>query len=47
MHAWQFAKAIYTSRLHGWTEFVGMQDHLNPINCEGEREMPRLKLSTR
>src|SRR6202044_239006 len=22
MHAWQFVKAIFTSRLHGWTEFV-------------------------
>lgn len=39
MHAWQFAKAIYTSRLHGWTEFVSMQDHLNLINREEEREM--------
>jgi aryl-alcohol dehydrogenase-like predicted oxidoreductase len=39
MHAWQFAKAIYTSRLHGWTEFVSMQDHVNLINREEEREM--------
>jgi aryl-alcohol dehydrogenase-like predicted oxidoreductase len=39
MHAWQFAKAIYTSRLHGWTEFVSMQDHINLINREEEREM--------
>jgi 1-deoxyxylulose-5-phosphate synthase len=39
MYAWQFAKAIYTSRLHGWTEFVSMQDHLNLINREEEREM--------
>jgi aryl-alcohol dehydrogenase-like predicted oxidoreductase len=39
MHAWQFAKAIYTSRLHGRTEFVSMQDHLNLINREEEREM--------
>jgi 1-deoxyxylulose-5-phosphate synthase len=39
MFAWQFAKAIYTSRLHGWTEFVSMQDHLNLINREEEREM--------
>src|SRR6202000_3279877 len=22
MYAWQFAKAIYTSRAHGWTQFV-------------------------
>src|SRR6201991_2676546 len=39
MHAWQFAKAIYTSRLHGWTEFISMQDHINLINREEEREM--------
>jgi aryl-alcohol dehydrogenase-like predicted oxidoreductase len=39
MHAWQFAKAIYTSRLHGWTELISMQDHVNLINREEEREM--------
>jgi 1-deoxyxylulose-5-phosphate synthase len=39
MYAWQFAKAIYTSRMHGWTEFVSMQDHINLINREEEREM--------
>jgi aryl-alcohol dehydrogenase-like predicted oxidoreductase len=39
MYAWQFAKALYTSRLHGWTEFVGMQNHLNLLNREEEREM--------
>jgi aryl-alcohol dehydrogenase-like predicted oxidoreductase len=39
MHAWQFAKAIYTSRMHGWTEFVSMQNHVNLINREEEREM--------
>jgi aryl-alcohol dehydrogenase-like predicted oxidoreductase len=39
MYAWQFSKAIYTSRLHGWTEFVSMQDHLNLLNREEEREM--------
>ncbi|NLR99023.1 aldo/keto reductase [Rhizobium sp. P38BS-XIX] len=39
MYAWQFAKAIYTSRLHGWTEFVSMQDHLNLLYREEEREM--------
>jgi len=39
MYAWQFAKAIYTSRRHGWTEFVSMQDHINLINREEEREM--------
>ena len=39
MYAWQFAKAVYTSRLHGWTEFVSMQNHVNLINREEEREM--------
>ncbi|MBB2175322.1 aldo/keto reductase [Gluconacetobacter johannae] len=39
MYAWQFAKAIYTARLNGWTEFVSMQNHLNLLNREEEREM--------
>src|ERR1700689_3455357 len=39
MYAWQFAKALYTSRLNGWTECVSMQDHLNLLNREEEREM--------
>lgn len=39
MHAWQFAKAIYTSRLNGWTEFISMQDHVNLLNREEERDM--------
>jgi aryl-alcohol dehydrogenase-like predicted oxidoreductase len=39
MYSWQFAKALYTSRLNGWTEFVSMQDHLNLLYREEEREM--------
>ncbi len=39
MYSWQFAKAIYTSRLNGWTEFISMQDHLNLLYREEEREM--------
>ncbi|MCP3706107.1 aldo/keto reductase [Paraburkholderia sp. CNPSo 3274] len=39
MHAWQFSKALYTSRLNGWTEFVSMQDHVNLLYREEEREM--------
>ncbi|CAB3804645.1 aldo/keto reductase [Paraburkholderia fynbosensis] len=39
MFAWQLSKALYTSRLHGWTEFVSMQNHLNLLNREEEREM--------
>ena len=29
MFAWQFAKALFTADLHGWTRFVSMQDHYN------------------
>jgi 1-deoxyxylulose-5-phosphate synthase len=39
MYAWQFAKALYTSDLHGWTRFVSMQPHYNMIYREEEREM--------
>jgi aryl-alcohol dehydrogenase-like predicted oxidoreductase len=39
MYAWQFAKALYTSKQHGWTRFVSMQNHLNLLYREEEREM--------
>lgn len=39
MYAWQFSKALYTSRLRGWTEFISMQNHVNLLNREEEREM--------
>jgi aryl-alcohol dehydrogenase-like predicted oxidoreductase len=39
MYAWQFAKALYTQQRHGWTRFVTMQNHLNLINREEQREM--------
>lgn len=39
MHAWQFAKALFTSDLHGWTRFISMQNHLNLLYREEEREM--------
>ncbi|HVY99552.1 MAG TPA: aldo/keto reductase [Dongiaceae bacterium] len=39
MYAWQFAKALYTSRLHGWAEFVSMQNHINLLSREEELEM--------
>ena len=39
MHAWQFAKALYTADLHGWTRFVSMQNHYNLLYREEEREM--------
>src|SRR5512139_2472595 len=39
MYAWQFAKALFTADLHGWTRFVSMQDHYNLLYREDEREM--------
>jgi aryl-alcohol dehydrogenase-like predicted oxidoreductase len=39
MSSWRFAKAIYVSRANGWAEFVSMQNHLNLIYREEEREM--------
>jgi aryl-alcohol dehydrogenase-like predicted oxidoreductase len=39
MFAWQFAKAQYTARHNGWTEFVAMQNHYNLVYREEEREM--------
>jgi aryl-alcohol dehydrogenase (NADP+) len=39
MYAWQFAKAVFTADLHGWTRFVSMQNHYNMIYREEEREM--------
>jgi aryl-alcohol dehydrogenase-like predicted oxidoreductase len=39
MHAWQFTKALYLSRLNGWSRFVSMQNHYNLIYREEEREM--------
>jgi aryl-alcohol dehydrogenase-like predicted oxidoreductase len=39
MFSWQFAKALYTSDLHGWTRFVSMKDHYNLVYREEEREM--------
>jgi len=39
MQAWQFCKALYVSRLHGWTRFVSMQNHYNLMYREEEREM--------
>jgi 1-deoxyxylulose-5-phosphate synthase len=39
MYAWQFAKALYTADLKGWTRFASMQNHYNLIYREEEREM--------
>jgi aryl-alcohol dehydrogenase-like predicted oxidoreductase len=45
MYAWQFAKALYLARLNGWTRFVSMQNHMNLLYLEEEREMVPLCLS--
>ena len=39
MASWQFSKAQYTARLHGWTEFVSMQNQVSLLYREEEREM--------
>ena len=39
MYAWQFQKALFVSEKHGWAKFVSMQNHLNLIYREEEREM--------
>jgi aryl-alcohol dehydrogenase-like predicted oxidoreductase len=39
MWAWQFQKALHVADTHGWTRFVSMQNHLNLIYREEEREM--------
>ncbi|HVX80085.1 MAG TPA: aldo/keto reductase [Devosiaceae bacterium] len=39
MYAWQFATALATSEKHGWAKFVSMQNYVNLIYREEEREM--------
>jgi len=39
MYSWQFQKALDLSERHGWARFVSMQNHLNLIYREEEREM--------
>ncbi len=39
MFAWQFAKALFTAEHNGWTRFISMQNHLNLLDREEEREM--------
>ena len=39
MYAWQFAKMLHLADQHGWTRFVSMQNHLNLLYREEEREM--------
>ena len=39
MQAWQFAKAQEVARRRGWTTFISMQNHVNLLYREEEREM--------
>src|SRR5215216_274921 len=39
MFSWQFQKALHVAEKHGWIRFVSMQNHLNLIYREEEREM--------
>ncbi|MEK3747624.1 aldo/keto reductase [Paenibacillus sp. FSL E2-8871] len=39
MYAWQFQKALHVAETNSWTRFVSMQNHLNLIYREEEREM--------
>jgi aryl-alcohol dehydrogenase-like predicted oxidoreductase len=39
MYAWQFAAMLHLARANGWTRFATMQNHLNLLYREEEREM--------
>ena len=39
MFAWQFMKALAVSERNGWARFVSMQNHVNLLYREEEREM--------
>jgi 1-deoxyxylulose-5-phosphate synthase len=39
MYAWQFARALGIAERHGWTRFVSMQNLVNLLYREEEREM--------
>jgi aryl-alcohol dehydrogenase-like predicted oxidoreductase len=39
MHAWQFGKALAVAERNGWTRFVSMQNMVNLLYREEEREM--------
>jgi aryl-alcohol dehydrogenase-like predicted oxidoreductase len=39
MHAWEFARSLGIAEKHGWTRFVSMQNLVNLLYREEEREM--------
>ena len=44
MWAWQFMQALAVQKAHGWARFISMQNHLNLLYREEEREMVPLCL---
>lgn len=44
MYAFQFQRALHVAEKNGWTRFVSMQNHMNLIYREEEREMMPLCL---
>ena len=39
MFAWQFAETLHVAETNGWTKFISMQDYVNLLYREEEREM--------
>lgn len=39
MYAWQFSQALHVAERHGWTRFSTMQNYVNLLYREEEREM--------
>lgn len=39
MYAWQFQKAQYVAEKNGWSKFISIQNHMNLIYREDEREL--------
>ncbi|MBW4080799.1 aldo/keto reductase [Paenibacillus sp. S150] len=39
MYSWQFLKALHVAERNGWTRFVSMQNYVNLLYREEEREM--------
>jgi len=39
MYAWQFAKLQHTAAMHGWIQFVAMQNQYNLLRRQDEREL--------
>ena len=45
--SWQFMKALALQRANGWSRYISMQNHLNLLYREEEREMLPLCISER